>query len=246
MQNSLKSLYTSRAVLAIVAVVCVATLTTYNRAQEVSSFVQPKLAAQFQYSTLTGTTSTINATMVPVTNSIGAIAYENLTIPFVVTEDESGKLHVTAGIITVVPAPQFEANGFLAGNYVGPGGGTNLLITLSGPGVTAGGATVWSISTSPGATGCTYPTSAMFYVGPLTSNPLYPRLKAAEITSTAYSYGIEGQQACNPPDQSWDTGGILGFSQTGNTLTIVSFSKVGAYDSNTPYDQVTYTLIPPQ
>ena len=195
--------------------------------------------AEFQYATITATTNTLNATLLPVVLSNGSLVYKNLTIPFKVTEDSKGNITITAGTITVVNSPETQINGFIAGNYVGPGGGNGQLITLSSPGVTASGATEWSVAQSAGATGCTYPITATFYVGPIASNPLYPRLKKAGITSTAYSYGILGEQPCG--SGWWDTGTILGFAQTGNTLTIVSFTLFGNEDQNTPGDQITYT-----
>jgi hypothetical protein len=205
----------------------------------------PPLSAQFQYATLTATTNTINATFVPVTLANGTVAYENLTIPFSVSQDAKGNIVVTAGTIGVVPSPMTQTNGFIAGNYVGPGGGMAQLLTLSSPGVTSSGATEWSVSVSPGATGCTDPTSATFYVGPLTSNPLYnPRLKNANITLTDYSYGIAGEPPTCGSGSGWfGPGSILGFAQTGNALTIVSFTYE-TYDQSTPGNQITYTLIP--
>lgn len=203
------------------------------------------LNAQFQYGILTATTNTINATLVPITTTSGALIYEDLTIPFSVSEDSAGKIQVVAGTITAVPSPMPETGAFLAGNYVGPGGGTAQLLTLSGPGATSNGATMWSSTTTAGATGCTYPYSSSFYVGPLQDNPLYSRLQTAGITSTAYSYGIEGQQMCSTGNPWFDSGSILGFSQTGDLLTIVSFTYEGEDDQSTPGDQITYMLIQP-
>jgi len=200
--------------------------------------------AQFQYGTLTATTNSISATYVPITTASGTLTYENLTIPFSLYLDSQGNVQVEAGDITAVPSPLPQTDGFIAGNYVGPGGGTSELLTLSGPGVNSDGSTEWTVSASPGATGCTYPTTATFYVGPLLDNPLYSRIQKAEITSTAYSYGDEGTQTCTAPDNDWDSGSLLGFAQVGNTLTIVSYSWDGS-DYSTATNQITYTLIPP-
>ena len=203
----------------------------------------PSPYAEVQYATITGSTNSISVTMLPVVLSNGTIVYKNLSIPIDVTESSTGTVTIAAGTVAVVAAPTPQISSFKAGNYIGPGGGKEQLLTLSGPGVTTGGATEWSLSTTAGATACTNPTTATFYVGPLTSNPLYSRLKAAGITSTAYFYGIMGDQTCNPPGGGywWGDGAIIGVSQTGNTLNIVSFSGTGPTDQGTPGAQITYT-----
>ena len=218
MQASLKSLLKSWPSLTAIAFIAVITAAVPTRLhaqsreqanEQVNLLAAPPLNAQFQYATLTATTNTINATMVPVTRADGTVAYLNLTIPFNVTQDAQGNIHVVAGTVTQVPSPLPQVNSFIAGKYVGYYDGSPMYITLSGPGVTTGGATEWTIMVTPGTTaaGCTFPSNAMFYVGPLTSNPLYnTRLSQAKITSNVYSYGIEGDQSCNPPSQAWLAG----------------------------------------
>jgi hypothetical protein len=202
--------------------------------------------AEVQYATLTGSTDAINVTMLPLVTANGVV-YENVTVPLEVSVSSKGVVTVKTGTPTVVAAPIPVVSNFVAGSYVGPGGtgstGTQLL-TLAGPGVTSGGATEWSVTTTSGATGCTFPTTATFYVGPLASNPLYPRLNKAGITSTAYSYGVMGAQACYTEGVNdwWYQGAIVGFSQTANALNIVTFSYGGTEDQSTPGAQITYTL----
>jgi hypothetical protein len=200
------------------------------------------LNIQFQYGTLTATTNTINATEVPITTASGTLLYENLTIPFSVSQDSEGRYHVVAGSIVSVPSPMTQIEGFIAGNYAGPGSATAQLITLSAPGVTSNGATQWSVAQTPGATACTWPQTATFYVGPVEDNPNYSSIQKAEIATANYnySYGVEGDQSCS--DYYWGPGAILGFSQTGNALTIVSFYSAGA-NYGTPQDQITYQLV---
>lgn len=201
----------------------------------------PTYYAEFQYATITGTTDTINATMVPVVTSTGTV-YKNLT--FAVTVDSKGD--ITVGTPTVVAAPSVLVSAFKAGNYMGPStvnGGRNL-ITVSGPGTVAGGQTVWSLSAATGADSCTYPASASWYVGSPTStgNPMYTRLQAAKITSTAYSYGTGGDadSSCSV-NGNWAGGTLIGVSQTGNQLIITSFSSLGTFDKASPIDTITYT-----
>lgn len=194
----------------------------------------------FQYSTLTGSGNTITATWLPVVTSTGATIYKNLTIEFNV--DSAGNLTVAPGYPQVVAATPPIISSFKAGRYVGPSTilDGNAAINVSGPGVTSGGATEWSLAAGTGASYYIYPASATWYIGPLTSNPLYSRIKAAGITSTAWYYGVGGS-SCGCPQ--WQKGTLMGFSQIGNTLTIVSFTS-NDVDKSEPVDQITYTLAP--
>jgi hypothetical protein len=204
----------------------------------------PSAYAQFQYATITGTNNVLNVTMLPVVTPKGTV-YKNLTLQ--VTANAEGEISVEPAI--VVPAPQILASSFKAGTYVGPStinGGQNK-ITVTGPGVIVGGTTVWSLTASSDPNVCTYPATATWYVGSPTSpgNPEYARLKKAGITSPAYSYGTSGtiansSSSCNPND-AWSAS-LIGVSQTGNSITIASFTTLGAFDQASPKDQITYTL----
>jgi hypothetical protein len=199
--------------------------------------------ALFQNSTITSSGNSITAVRVPVVLA-GKTIYENVTLTF--EADASGNLTLMPGYPKVIPSPIVMTAGFKAGRYVGPSnvfGGT-AIIRISGPGITTGGATEWSLAAAAGAAGYTYPCSATWYVGPATSNPLYSRLKAAGITSTAWSYGVIGSSGCAVDSSDWYPRSLVGLSQTGNTLTIVSFTSGGS-DSSTPRDQITYTYTLP-
>ena len=126
---------------------------------------------------------------------------------------------------------------FKTGRYFSPSAilGGKGAIDIVGPGVTDGGATLFSVANAPGADACTYPTTAMWFVGPIANNPWAARLNNAGITSTAWSYGV-GDSGC-----IWGANDLLGFSQIGNTLTIARFSGSGS-DHAAPVDQITYTL----
>lgn len=194
--------------------------------------------ALFQYSTLTGSGNTVVATWVPVVTAKGTI-YKDITLLFDV--DSAGNLTLAPGYPEVVASPALTVSSFKAGKYVGPSTILNgqATITVSGPGVTSGGATEWSLAAAPGAANCTYPTTFTWYVGSLATNPLAARLKAAGITSTAWYYGV-GTGVCY---NDWYTNILIGISQVGNTLTIVSFTN-NTGDHNEPVDQITYTLVP--
>lgn len=196
----------------------------------------------FQYSSLTGAGNTITATQVPVVTSAGTTIYVNITVQFDV--DSNGNLTISSGYPQFVPAPTLLVSSFLAGKYVAPstiysGKG---LIAVSGPGVSDGGATQWSLAAAAGANEGTYPGSATWYVGPIDNNPLAARLKSAGITSTAWSYGV-GSSQYSINGGNWNTNTLIGVSQVGNTLTIVSFTT-NAKDFGSPVDQITYTLAP--
>jgi len=204
--------------------------------------------ALFQYSTLTGSGNTITAAQVPVVIAPGVTVYVNATLQFNV--DSNGNLTLSSGFPQVVTAPALLTSGFRAGTYVGPSTllGGKATVTVSGPGVTDGGATVWSIAAAPGADACTYPISATWYVGPIVNSPFADRIKSAGITSTAWSYGIGSGNACgqnitgvNP--NAWYSNTLVGVSQVGNTVTIASFTNAGT-DKSVPIDQITYRLAP--
>lgn len=128
---------------------------------------------------------------------------------------------------------------FRAGTYKGPSVlGGQASITISGPAVLADGGETWSLAASPSAPTCTYPSAAIWYVGPIGKNPVSARLKAAGITSVAWSYGIGNAQCASMAH--WYNNTLIGVTQIGNTLTIVSFTRNGA-DYSVPVDQVTFT-----
>jgi hypothetical protein len=198
----------------------VAALVIGARAQT-SEMVLPLAAAStanslFQYSSLTGSGNTVTASWVPVVTASGTTIYKNVTLSFNV--DASGNLTLAPGYPQVIPAPVVLVSSFKSGNYAGPNGvfGGKALITVSGPGVTSGGASEWSLASSPGAYSSTYPSSATWYVGPLTGSPLATRLQAANLTSTAWSYGVVGSAPWTV-DGTWMTNTLIGVSQVGNT-----------------------------
>jgi hypothetical protein len=204
-------------------------------------------ATQLQYATVTGSGNSIIASRVPVLNSKGQVIYQDITIQFDV--DQDGNVTLTSGYPTMALSPNVQTAAFQPGKYIGPSSilKGNSVVTVSGPGVSPSGATQWSLTTPPGSDSCTRPTSATWYTGGSTEgSPFAARLKYAGITSTAWSYGIIGTASTGCSSSShWDAGVLIGASQIGNTLTLVSFSNCGGCsDSSTPVDQITYTLMP--
>jgi hypothetical protein len=178
--------------------------------------------ALLQYSTLTGSGNTITATQLPVVTATGITVYVNVTLQFNV--DANGNLTVSNGYPQVIPAPPAVSSGFKAGTYVGPSTALagKMIVNVSGPGLTDGGATEWTLSTAAGADGCTTPVHASWYVGPNGSSPWASRLQAAGITSTAWSYGITTGPGCNftGVNLNFWSSALIGVSQVGNTITI--------------------------
>jgi hypothetical protein len=193
----------------------------------------------FQYATLTGSSNTLTATFVPIVTA-GGTSYWNITLDFNVSS--TGVLTVASLQQTQAPPPivsSFRAGTYCASPNVGNG---KACITVGGPGETSGGTTEWSLTAAPGSWADTYPESATWYVGPLASSPLASRLAAAKITSTDYSYGTVGAQNW-VINGTWYYDTLIGLSQIGNTLNILSFTNYyTGLDQNTPVDQITYTL----
>ena len=201
--------------------------------------------AEFQYSTLTASGNTVTASWVPVVTSSGT-TYVNVVVEFDVAPD--GTLTVAPGYPQIVPAPTVLVSSFMAGNYTGPAGDAGYYIAVSGPGVTVGGATAWSLATTTGATCNTTPTTASWYVfaGPMSKNPLYARLKAAGITQQIYAsyggWGTTGAQSCNA-GADWGTNTLIGLAQAGGDLTISSFTASGV-DKSQPVSTINYIKNP--
>jgi hypothetical protein len=200
-------------------------------------------APLFQNATLTGSGNTITATRVPVMLSTTLIVYVDVTLQF--TSDSNGNLTLATGFPQYAPSASLLTPSFKAGTYLGPSTlfGGNGLLSVNGPSVADGGATMWSLTTAPGTNVGVYPTSVNWWVGPIANNPYAARIAAAKITSTAYSYGVASTASSAPgPWVSGSNGILIGVSQTGNVLSIASFSFNGASDTNTPYAILTFTL----
>jgi hypothetical protein len=205
----------------------------------------PTPGPQFQYAALTGSGNTITLTRVPVITASGQTVYQDVTLQF--DNDGNGNITLTSGFPMFALSPSLQVSSFQPGKYAGPVTmlNGNSFITVSGPGVVNGGSTAWSAATISGADPCTVPVSATWYVGPIDNNPMSARLKKANITSTAWSYGISGNGIAFSCGGSlsfhWSNGSIIGVSQTGNSITFASFTN-NSFDQASPVDQVTYTL----
>jgi len=212
-------------------------------------------------STIFGFEDTIRAIRVPLRTPDGKTLYRDITLRFSMGTD--GTLTIAEGYPAIVPSPTPMVSTFQSGKYIGPRNIANgkATIRVDGPGITTGGGSTWSLVSVDDADKCTYPGSATWYVGPLESGPQASRLKVAGITSTAWSYGVSGvgpASSCfrsfTGHEDRWENGSLIGVSQSGNTITIASFtdksrsSKVVEgrliYDYPAPVDQITYILVP--
>jgi hypothetical protein len=190
--------------------------------------------AEFQNSTLTGSTNTIAVSNLPVVTGTGSIIYDNVTIQFDVAPDGT----LTVGSTQITAAPSVYANSFEAGTYQVAGNGE--FIVVSGPGITNGGSTEWSFATTNGD--CVNQYSAAWYVGPIKNSPYYTRIKAAGVPLTGFSYGVGGgTPGCS--SSTWAPNSLLGFSQTGGQMSIVSFT-LNSVDQSQQVAQASYSLQP--
>lgn len=207
--------------------VCAALVSTV-RAGAQTAVVMP------QYSTLTSTDDTIQASRLPVTYN-GKAYYVDLTLALTAQVSSQGAVTI-AVTPTSVASPTLIVNSFKAGTYVGPSNinGGKSIIVVSGPSPLPNGGTVWTLSLPTGSSTYTYPDTAVWYVEQIADSPLAARLSAAKITSSDYSYGV-GDSA-----SQWCSNSLLGFKQVGNTLSISNFSN--CVDHPTPIDSITYTL----
>ena len=203
----------------------------------------------FQDSTITASGGTISLLRVPVSLN-GSIFYDDITITFAV--DSQGRVGLVTGYPYVrVSTPPPITSSFKAGKYVGPATilGGQAIIMVSSPGAGSGNGTQWSLTTPTGANIDTFPASASWYAGPVANTPLADRIKAAGISpqnQAAYSFGIGGgDTGSGQQEGNWDQPNcLLGFLQTGNNLTIVSFTDAYDHDHADPLGQITYTLAP--
>jgi hypothetical protein len=196
-----------------------------------------------QYASIVSTGNTITISRAPVTNSAGALVYDDITLQLAV--GANGAITSASGYPKWVASPNLLVGAFEAGTYLGPSNidSGKMGIVLTGPGI-GSGVTVWSVAAAKGYDGtCTVPGNATFWVGPLANSPITKRLKTAGITSTNWSYGILGSSSCDyviGRSGTWYANDIIGFSQVGNTITIADFSYENK-DQSTPADQFTYT-----
>ena len=193
-------------------------------------------AILLQYASVVSAANTVTITRAPVTTSTGALIYEDIALQFAV--GAGGQITFAFAEPTVVPSPILLVAGFEAGTYV-DADFDNMGFVLAGPGIGVG-VSVWSVTLAATHGTGTTPSNATFWVGPIANSPIAARLKAANITSTNWSYGVLSTQEFYLAN--WALGNLLGFIQVGNTVTVARFTNNTGIDVNVPVDQFSYTL----
>ena len=199
-----------------------------------------------QDATITGSGDTVTTTRIPVETSTGSFLYYDIATIYGVTS--AGKLSVVSTTITSSVSPL--VGNFKAGTYVAPGT-LDFTDKLTGPGIASAGTTAWTFSASGGTNeACAYPVTVTWYTGPIAHNPNAARIEKAGITSTDYSYGVAGavEAICYAPGYYFgfydNVPALIGASQVGNSLSLVSFTDTTGKDHPLPVAEITFTLSP--
>ena len=176
--------------------------------------------------------NTVVITRVPTTTATGAVKYWNITLQFNI-DGVTGTPTLTPLFPTIVTSPSVAVGNFKPGTYKDSAGKK---YTVGGPNIVAGGRTSWSISMVPNLSGFVF--NAAWATGPIAGHPNQASLTERTITSTAFSWGIVGSSndfsiAAIFYATLWQAGGVVGASQTGNSLALHLFQDLNATeDSN--------------
>jgi hypothetical protein len=213
---------------------------------EASAAATPTIYAQEAAITASG--DTVTATRIPIQTSSGNFLYYDVSTIYGITS--AGALSVVS--TTITPSASPLVSNFQTGTYVAPGT-LNFTDRLTGPGVEAGGNTAWTFAANGGTNeSCAYPYSATWYTGPIASNPIAARIQQAGITSSDYSYGFTGPVGglCYTASYYFGFSGnvpaLIGASQVGNSLTLVSFTDSAGKDHSLPVAQITFSFSTPK
>ena len=148
------------------------------------------------------------------------------------TQTEPGLAEVQP--LTVSPSKPVKVQQFKAGTYQGNDG--SLVHVTGGGNALLEGVPVWTL-TAIGGSGAL--TSAIWYEGLISDNPRERVIKRAGITSLDYAYGTSDQG----DGGSFGSGALLGATQTGDTLTIVSYHHGCCSNGREPTASLTYKFI---
>ena len=148
------------------------------------------------------------------------------------TQTEPGLSEVQP--LTVSPSKPVKVQQFKEGTYQGNDG--SLVHVTGGGNALLEGVPVWTLS-SIGGSGAL--TSATWYEGLISDNPRERIIKRAGITSLDYAYGTSDQGDSG----SFGSGALLGATQTGDTLTIVSYHRGCCSNGREPSASLTYKFI---
>jgi hypothetical protein len=188
-----------------------------------------------QSASLSGAANKITVARLPVQGTGGTTSYFDLTLTL--TPLSSGGTVTGVKVAgTSAPSQTVDISGFSAGTYVDAFGNA---YTVNGPGAGPDGSTAWSL-TVVAPKNCAPIYSATWYTDTGTNNPEAPRLKAAKITTTAESFGVDGMYAVDCYTNQFEQGALLGVQHTGGGISISSYSNNGT-DYSSPTGNLTLT-----
>ena len=148
------------------------------------------------------------------------------------TQNEPGLSEVQP--LTVSPSKPVKVQQFKEGTYQGNDG--SLVHVTGGGNALLEGVPVWTLSAIGGSAALT---SATWYEGLISDNPRERIIKRAGITSLDFAYGTSDQGDSG----SFGSGALLGATQTGDTLTIVSYHRGCCSNGREPSASLTYKFI---
>jgi hypothetical protein len=204
--------------------------------------------------------STLTITRLPIHTSTGVI-YRDVTIELHVDDsgnvtlntDRSGHalvkgmpggapagkvtLSAPAGAIQLAqrPSAPLVLQHFVAGTYEAPGSPL-VKLTQKDP-ESLHGLPTWSLTTIGDADGPVE--RATWYSGPPSLNPVAHRLEEAGIDGADYAYGT----AASGATMTWGGGALIGVSQQGNVLKLVSFRRGCCSASAQPTSTLVFTRV---
>jgi hypothetical protein len=195
-----------------------------------------------QSATISGAGNALTLGRVPVKDANGKITYKDISMLF--TVDNAGNVTLDPQSVSITSSPPLNAGTFKPGHYrgykacneadckgdftVGTGGGNG--------GRISGSIQRINIFQGAGSADISDVFNASWTSGPINGHPDEAKLKAAGITSTAYSWGVMGTAGAFTKGSGWRAGDIIGAIQTGNQLTLVNFGDDNKSDASLTFD----------
>jgi hypothetical protein len=133
------------------------------------------------------------------------------------------------------PSAPLVLQHFTPGTYEAPGSPL-VKLTQKDP-ETLHGLPTWSLTTIGDADGPVE--RATWYSGPPSLNPISHRLEEAGIETADYAYGTAAAGAT----MTWGAGALIGVSQQGNVLRLVSFRHGCCSATSTPTASLVFTRV---
>jgi hypothetical protein len=174
--------------------------------------------ALFQWAVAHGVENRATFDRVPVVAGNGSTKYYDVLLAFNV--DAGGKLTLNPTASRIALSPTVLVGAFKPGEYENDG----CRFVVGAPGLTADGRAIGSI----GLDEFCGEFNATWVSGPIAGHPNEAALRAAGISSTAFSWGVMGDETGR---SNWSSGDLIGVAQSGSNLTIVNFGSDARQDS---------------